>query len=222
MKKKLLAVALAGAMMATLLSACNKTVSVESSELVDQIASEIIEEGSEIVADFEEKVEEMTTDISGCDTFTQIVDKLPAGQGYANVNISGEDVLLVTGGTYDSGEGAQNAIDAEIFRYNEDGIPEFAGSVHAGGTAYPLAIKDGVLYGCANHYVTKYALKEGKVAIMEQVTENFDEEGISTFVYSSDDGGDYSEMTPDEVEKIYKSIFDEYDSAEAIEFTVVE
>ena len=43
-------------------------------------------------------------DISGCDTFTQIVDKLSDGQGYTNVKIGSEDALLVSTGTYDNGD----------------------------------------------------------------------------------------------------------------------
>ena len=51
-------------------------------------------------------------DITGCDTFTQIVDKLPAGYGYANVTFGGTDALLVTDYTYDNLDGNMAAYNA--------------------------------------------------------------------------------------------------------------
>ena len=44
---------------------------------------------------YEAPEQKPSVDISGCDTFTQIVDKLDAGKAYANTKIWDTDVLLV-------------------------------------------------------------------------------------------------------------------------------
>ena len=73
----------------------------------------------------------MQTDIAGCDTFTQIVDKLTDGSGYTNAQVDGTDVLLVASGTFDNGGGSMAAIDAEVFSY-KDGAPAYMGYVASG------------------------------------------------------------------------------------------
>lgn len=57
-------------------------------------------------------------DISDCDTFTDIVNKLENGQGYANLS--------------------------------------FLGSVASSGTAYPLSVKDDMLYSGGNHHGAEF------------------------------------------------------------------
>ncbi len=117
---------------------------------------------------------EMTTKIDGCDTFTQIVDSLEKGQGYANANLGGTDVLLVSSGTYTYEEDFYAAIDAEIFFYN-DGVPEYLGYVECGGTAYPLAVKDGILYVANGHSVKKMTVEDGKLVTAEEGGTLFEE-----------------------------------------------
>ena len=117
---------------------------------------------------------EMTTKMEGCDTFTQIVDGLEKGQGYANANLGGTDVLLVSSGTYTYEEDFYAAIDAEIFFYN-DGTPEYLGYVECGGTAYPLAVKDGILYVANGHSVKKMTVEDGKLVTAEEGGTLFEE-----------------------------------------------
>ena len=122
----------------------------------------------------EADLHEMTTKIDGCETFTQIVDGLEKGKGYANAKIGDTDVLLVASGTYSYEEDLYAAIDAEIFYYN-DGKPEYLGYVECGGTAYPLAVKDGVLYVGNGHNVEKMTVKDGKLETVEEGDNLFDE-----------------------------------------------
>ena len=103
---------------------------LEATTLTSQAIVEAKEEASatEASAYNEMLKEHVPMDISGCDTFTQIVNKLSPGMAYANVRIGDTDVLLVTEYTYDykmDNSGNMAAIDAEIYKYNEAGAPEY-------------------------------------------------------------------------------------------------
>ncbi len=168
--------------------------------------------------------EEYTVDIDteGCDTFTQIVDeKLSSGMGYANTTISDTDVLLVTSGTYDNLDGNMAAIDATVFMYKDD-VPYLVGSLCSGGTAYPITVKDGMVYTGSNHWICKYALTDGKLMITEKASVVYDTDGNGTYYYESEDGGDYSNMSSDEAEKIFDSLVDEMAEGEVVNFSTVE
>ena len=162
----------------------------------------------------------MQTDIAGCDTFTQIVDKLTDGSGYTNAQVDGTDVLLVASGTFDNGGGSMAAIDAEVFFY-KDGAPAYMGYVASGGTSYPVAVKDGKLYTAGNHFARKSAVMNDKIVSMEEAWETFDGNGTVTYLYRSDDGGDYSTMTQEECKKKFDKLFDEYLAADVAEFNAV-
>jgi len=163
----------------------------------------------------------MQTDITGCDTFTQIVDKLADGAGYVNAQVGDADVLLVTSGTFDNGDGSMAAIDAEIFAY-VDGVPAYLGYVTSGGTAYPVAVKDGILYTGGNHFVRKSNIINNELVLMEESSETFDTDGNATYHYNSDDGMDHSTMTQEECRQILEKMFDEYLEADVLEFNVVQ
>ena len=141
--------------------------------------------------------EHIPRDISGCDTFTQIVDTLESGAGYANVAIGGTDVLLVADQVYEldgEGTGRFNAIDAEVYYY-KDGVPTYAGYIAAAGTAYPLAVLDGRLFLCSGHFVKKMVIADGKMVPDEEVN------------------------SPDDSK--YNELFGQYEKAEVIEFSKV-
>lgn len=155
-------------------------------------------------------------DITGCDTFTQIVDrKLEDGMGYANVTIGEEDVLLVSSGTFDNGDNLQAAIDATVFIY-ENGMPKMIGKISCGGTAYPLAVKDGLLYSAGGHFVQTNTVEDGRFQLYEHNWEEFDEDGNVKYFYESSEGKD--EVTS---EVNLQNMFEDYEAAETIGFTVV-
>ncbi len=184
-----------------------------------EAAEEAVEEASEEAASFEDYAP--TIDITGCDTFTQIVDqKLADGMGYANETIDGTDVLLVSSGTFDNLDGKMAAIDAAVFIY-KDGVPLEIGSVCSGGTAYPLAIKDGKLYSGGNHFVCRYSLKDNRLLLSDSVTVTYDTDGNETCYYSSEDSGADNDISSDEAQKIYQDLCDEMNSAEVIGFSTV-
>lgn len=157
-----------------------------------------------------------TIDISGCDTFTQIVDKLEEGKGYANVKVGDEDVLMVSSGTYEWEEGKFVAIDAEIFYY-KDGVPAYLATVSSGGTAYPLAVKDGNLYVGGNHFMSKYLVDSGYIVETEEAYVLYDGEGNGTYYYKTCNSQfeDYDEAT---AESRFNDLFAEHEGAEIIDF----
>ena len=156
------------------------------------------------------------TDISGCDTFTQIVDKLEEGKGYANVTVGDADVLLVSSGTYEWEDGKNAAIDAEIFYY-KDGVPTYLATVSAGGTAYPLALKDGDLYVGGNHFMSKYLIDNGFLVELEEAYVQYDTDGNAQYYYKTCNSQfeDYDQAT---AESRFNDLFTDLESAEVIEF----
>ena len=160
-------------------------------------------------------------DITGCDTFTQIVDtKLSDGMGYANEKIGGEDVLLVSSGTYDNLDGNMASIDAAVFIY-KDGKIEEAGKVCCGGTAYPLAIKDDLLYTASNHWVVAYALVDGKLTIAKRSAVVYNEKGYEAYYYEAEDDKDFNNADQVEAEKRFGEMYGEMEEGAIINFQTV-
>lgn len=186
--------------MSFVLSACKTTVNVNTEPAAE--AKEPEKETSEESKELQEvKPEESTSsdensaefiasaaaeaapsiDISNCYTFTQIVDqKLSPGMGYANVTIGDEDALLVCSGAYDNLDGNMAAIDATVFIY-KDNAPYEVGKACSAGTAYPLAVKDGMLYTGSNHWICKYTIEDDKLTLAEMASVNYDAEGNGTY-----------------------------------------
>lgn len=160
-----------------------------------------------------------TTDIEGCDTFTQVVDKkLGDGQGYVNVPLDGTDVFMVSPSTYDGGDKKEAATEAELYIYKNDAI-EYLGCIRTGGTANPLMISDGKLYAAGHHYAGKFTVKDGLLYILEEVTERFDADGNATYTYVSDEN--MNEVGNDEAKEIFNRLLDEYADGEVLEFSTV-
>ena len=160
-------------------------------------------------------------DISGCDTFTQIVDqKLENGNGYANVNVSGNDLLLVCSGAFDNlGEGMA-AIDSTAFMYTDDAIVE-VGRICSGGTAYPITVNNGYIYSGSNHWICKWGMVDDALIITEKAAVQYDSEGNGTYSYEAADGNDYSGMDSAEAEELFNKLLDEMMKGEIIDFSVV-
>ena len=174
----------------------------------------------------DDEEEHVPMDITGCDTFTQIVDKLKAGQGYANVTIGDKDVLLVSTGTYDyDGDGSKfAAIDADVYEYDKDGNILYLGYVECGGTAYPLAVKNGILYVGNNHGMKKMTITEFDIlAVDENAYVEYDSEGKGTYYYTSElrtvnEDPDAKFADDSKLNEFYA----DYDAADMVEFNTVQ
>lgn len=203
---------------------------VDNAPEENTVATETQQETVESDTSEDETVEETTTeetvesvdlsktlDITGCDTFTQIVDRvLEPGMGYTNEQIGEEDVLLVCSKSYDNMDGNMAGIDATIYVY-KDAAPVCLGSVASNGTAYPLAVKDGLLYTGIYHGVATYTIKGGELIQSESAWIEYDKDGNETYYYSVD-GKDAEEVeTADSLEKLEE----EYADAKVLNFDVI-
>ncbi len=157
-------------------------------------------------------------DLSKYDTFTKMLDDFKPGMGYANIQLDGTDVFLVSSGTYNGENGTKNAMDASIFMYKNQKIV-YLGQAASSGTAYPLSVLDGKLYTGGHHRVIKNTVTDGKLITVEMADETFDTSGNATYHYGSDEGKGYKE---DEVkdDSHLTTLFDEYSKAEPIDFSV--
>ncbi len=149
-------------------------------------------------------------DMSGYATFTQLVDSLKNGMGYANVNLDGTDVLLVSSGCYDW-DGTSAAIDASIFMYKDDAVV-YLGTVQSTGTANPLCISDGKLISAGHHFVKKNTVKDGELVVAEEASEEFDSDGNSTYYYGGEKVADDKELS---------RMFEEEMNGQIVDFQVV-
>ena len=233
MKKTIVALMLIGTMTFSL-TACGAT---KTSDTIAQpeVAAEVIEEGKTATANAPTDTPYATAteasdealaaaakdaapdiDITGCDTFTQIVDeKLQDGMGYANEKIGDTDVLLISSGTYDNMDGNMAAIDATIFAYAEDGSIVEVGKVCSAGTAYPLAIKDGILYTGSNHWGCKYTVENNELKVFEKASVEYDLDGNETYFYESGDG------TEKDATLAFEAFYGELEEATVINFQPV-
>ena len=150
-------------------------------------------------------------DSKDCDTFTQIVDKLADGQGYANITLGDTDVLLAAESVTDF-DGEHNADTAEIFIY-EDGEVKYLGSVASGGSANPLAIKDGMIYTVGHHYIGKHTVKDNVLVTVSEAWETFDPDGNVTYHSGS--------LDSDKAKEVYDDLTEEYYETEILGFDVI-
>jgi len=158
-------------------------------------------------------------DIEGCDTFTQIVDRLDKEKGYANVKIGDTDVLLISSGTYEWEPGKYAAIDAEIFCYKDD-RPTYVATVAAGGTAYPLSVKDGNLYVGGNHFMSTYIIDGGNIVETEEAYVLYDGEGNDTYYYKTCNS-QFEDYDKETAKSRFDDLFEAREKAELIEFQPV-
>ena len=186
-----------------------------STEALEEISRGFIESAAEEIAP--------GLDVTGCATFTQMIDKvLTEGMGYANEKIGETDVFFVSSGTYDNLDGKDAAIDAALFIY-KDGVdtPYEIGKVVSGGTASPLTISNGFLYTASHHWICKYTVADDTLCLAEKAAVVYDSNGNETYYYESDDAKDGTNMTSEEAEIKFNTLFDEMMKGEVIGFSTV-
>ena len=158
-------------------------------------------------------------DISGCETFTDIVDKaMLDDMGYANVTIAGEDLLLVCSRTVEEG-GIPVALNCTAYRY-VDGKPVESGCAYStkglrlgGDYLYSgsdsdmscFTMEDGTITGCEYAWAYEYAENEGDPEVMH-------------YFYDPCNGEDDDCETD---EATFKKALEKFNKATPIEFSVV-
>lgn len=165
------------------------------------------------------------------DSYEEVIGYLEAGQAYTYVDVLGSEkpILLVTEGTYDNQDGKNDAVSISAYVYLEDENGVSCGSMIASeGTAYPIAVKDGLLYTAGGHMIEADCISQETHALMVKsyISEDFDENGTAHytgFIRSSNQVyEDGKEIDGADEDHQYQALWDEYADAEIVNFTVVQ
>lgn len=159
-------------------------------------------------------------DISGCDTFTDIVDQaMLDDMGYANVTLNGEDLLLVCSRTVEQ-DGKPVALNATAYRY-DDGKPVECGWIYS---VDGLRIADDTLYCGGKDNMTSFTFKGSEVVAKEYAwsysyAENEGDPEEMHYFYDPSGSGDEKDCECDEA--TFNKAMEPFEKAETIEFSVV-
>lgn len=258
MRKKILFSLVVSAAIATMLVGCGKTkkeavVEVtpveetveEDSEPVDE---EPLEERGDIIEDesvvateigdeglvgfypcnrFEDRIGK-----GEFESYDEIISLLNEDDAYAYVTIMGMDepVLLVSGETFDNGDGTLASIEATPYTMKSSGVITADSMFTSGGTANPIATdKDGVVYCATHHTIDKQCYgdngTENKSVMMlaSVYVESFDDNGdpatVGGFIRETNTliDNDGRQIEEDEIEA-YDKMFAEYAESTPIKF----
>lgn len=209
MKRKGFITITAFALSAAMLFGCSKPAAGTSAPETTAVAETAAEEKEEstIAPPF----------LSNLEKYDSVISKLSENDYYAFADICKDyDVLVVTDGVYDHGEGIMAAIHATLYGLDKDGKVFEFGIVSSEGTAYPLAVYDGCLMFGGNHHVGKVFTDGSNLITKMDAEETFDESGKAKyFVF------DLDEKFEGEVEDNTKlvQLYDEYEKAVVLNFT---
>lgn len=150
-------------------------------------------------------------------SYDSVIAGLSEGQ-YYGFAAAGEtcDLLLVTDGVFDNGDGTMAAIDATVYGIDAEGNVIELGSVSSAGTAYPIAVVDDCLISGSNHtMMMEYYSANGSMMTKLYASENFDDEGNATYsVFDLD--AEYEGPVDDDSRLM--EMFDKYSQASVINF----
>ena len=156
--------------------------------------------------------------INALEKYDSVIAGLKAGQYYGFAGVCKEyDILLVTDGVFDMGDGTMAAIDATLYGLDNDGNVIELGNVMSSGTAYPLAVYDDayLMYG-GNHHMYMSYVDGGSIINKKYAEEVFDTEANATYYLLDADKKFEGEVDDDsELVKMYEA----YADAVVINFT---
>lgn len=115
------------------------------------------------------------------DSYDDVIANLTEGQGYAYVELKGEEdkLLAVTELVFL----ADNSASEACIYGMRDGKAVNIGNVFGNGSAFPLRIEDGIIYGGDNHrYETYFISEEWKSLMMKDYVSDGVVEGSGQFV----------------------------------------
>ncbi|MCR5591689.1 MAG: hypothetical protein K6F73_09180 [Lachnospiraceae bacterium] len=123
------------------------------------VAEEMYEPANDPLADMPCNFVEEQSGRNMFEDYEEVISCLTPGQGYAYINLYGYDgdVLAVTDLVF---EADNSACSASLYMI-AGGAATYVGEVNGNGSAYPLRLADGIIYGGDNHnYVTYFASSE--------------------------------------------------------------
>ena len=115
--------------------------------------------------------------------YASVMQSLPADSYYAFADMSSEhDALLVAESVFDNLDGTLAAVEATVYGFDKDGDIKEYGPVASGGSANPLAAKDGELF-CAHHrYIDKLHIDEASSKMITEESDDFEEYGAAEVI----------------------------------------
>lgn len=170
-------------------------------------------ETTEEVAEAQEVTSPFQADLEKYDS---IISTLTSDQYYAFAGVGEDyDVLLVTDGVYDFGDGTMAAIDAKVYGIDSNGKIYESGSVWSNGTAYPIAVYEDVLMFGGNHSMAMANVIDASVIIQREAYEEFDEQGNATYYLNEGNIDDIKILDDDSA---LKEMYEAYAEAVVINF----
>lgn len=139
MKKVVLVAGLLSVVALSAVACTKKEAVVEAGSEIEAIASETLGEVEEVVEDVQEEVTAAAVDFT--DEFASLIEA-NEGKAYAFADLNGVHVILIAESTFDNGDGTIASDEANVYVNGENGAV-LCGQLVGGGTAYPIALKDG-------------------------------------------------------------------------------
>lgn len=186
-------------------------------EVKEEPTEEVAKEPAEEVAEAVEEEESSITPpfLADMEKYDSIISTLTTEQYYAFADAGdGYDVLLVTDGVFDNGDGNMAAIDATVYGL-ANGEPCYAGSVWSDGTAYPIAVYENMLMFGGNHHMAMANVIDAAVITQKEAYEEFDEKGNATYFL---DEGDIDNIKELEDNSVLTEMYDIYGKAVVLNF----
>ncbi len=155
------------------------------------------------------------------DTYEDVIAALKKGKGYAYIKLMGseEDILAVTDLVF---EADHTACQASLYG-KRDGKVKGLGLVDGNGSAYPLRLSDGILYGGDNHsYFTYFLSKDNEGLMYKDSIEDGVNYGTDEIVGFTRDTNDFESKDFEGGKEEFDKLLSEREKKPAIEFTVVE
>lgn len=164
------------------------------------------------------------------ESFDELLSYLQPGNAYAYLELTDFDgkLIAVTEQSYDDLEGHNAAIEATFYG-DVDGAVRFIGNAFSGGTAYPIRT-DGthIYYGSNRGFESEIMTSDGRSLMIEDtITYDYDEDGNEVYSgFLREDNKTFDSLDlpedPEETAKLLDQMYEEYEKAEIINFTVVE
>ena len=111
-------------------------------------------------------------------SFDTIIDYIPDYMYYSFAGTDNDSKVLLVAGpdtVFDNGDGTIVSTEAMIYGYDENGSVTRYGYIAGGGTATPLAVKDGILFFGGHDYMNKVHLGLSLSEMTVEEGEFFDE-----------------------------------------------
>lgn len=166
-------------------------------------------------------------EVDGFASYDEILAKLSPGNGYAYLKLMGSDEVLmaVAEHLYETDEEFIVATSCSIYSKKNDKA-ECIGNITGPDEIYPIRVKDGIIYDAGDDHVESFFLTEDGYGLMtkDTISRSRNDDGVYDYMgILREDNTFGSEVTMIEGDALesFNELFDEYLSAQILNFTVV-